>query len=174
MKLTLNLNPPQIREDFKSLSSRAYHGNFFETIKRKFKKKKIFLDMLMCAYGKRISKKTLKKLLRGGWFQLDHVVAATMDEPNNFFETSSVPDPESAFNCPGASPSPPRHRRDAVPEFIPTHRSCPPQLMIKNLNNKFGRNTEQAFKKKHTGLGWVRAVNLIDTAIELQHSLGRL
>ena len=52
--------------------------------------------------------------------------------------------------------------------------SCPPQLMIKNLNNKFGRNTEQAFKKKHTGLGWNRAVNLIDTAIELQHSLGRL
>ena len=84
------------------------------------------------------------------------------------------PDPESAFNCPGASPSPPRHRRDAVPELIPTHRSCPPQLMIKNLNNKFGRNTEQAFKKKHTGLGWGRAVNLVDTAIELQHSLGRL
>ena len=46
--------------------------------------------------------------------------------------------------------------------------------MIYNLNNKFGRNTEQAFKKKHTGLGWVRAVNLIDMAIELQHSLGRL
>ena len=46
--------------------------------------------------------------------------------------------------------------------------------MIKCLNNKFSRNTEQAFKKKHTGLGWGRAVNLVDTAIELQHSLGRL
>ena len=46
--------------------------------------------------------------------------------------------------------------------------------MIKCLNNKFNPNTEQAFKKKHTGLGWVRAVNLIDMAIELQHSLGRL
>ncbi len=46
--------------------------------------------------------------------------------------------------------------------------------MIYNLNGKFGRNTEQAFKKKHTGLGWGRAVNLVDTAIELQHSLGRL
>ena len=46
--------------------------------------------------------------------------------------------------------------------------------MIKCLNNKFNRNTEQAFKKKHTGLGWNRAVNLIDMAIELQHSLGRL
>ena len=67
----------------------------------------------MRAYGKRISKKTLKKLLRGKWFQLDHVVAATMDEPNNFFETSSVPDPESAFNCPGnlALPSTPSTRR---------------------------------------------------------------
>ena len=109
------------------------------------------------------------------WTSADaYVVAATMDEPNNFFETSSVPDPESAFNCPGASPSPPRHRRDAVPGFIPTHRSCPPQLMIKCLNNKFNRNTEQAFKKKHTGLGWGRAVNLVDTAIELQHGLGRL
>ena len=118
MKLTLNLNPPQIREDFKSLSSRAYHGNFFETIKRKFKKKKIFLDMLMRAYGKRISKKTLKKLLRGRWFQLDHVVAATMDEPDNLFETSSVPDPEGAFNCPGASPSP-LHAIDAtVPQDL--------------------------------------------------------
>ena len=130
--------------------------------------------MLVAAYGTRISKKTLKELLDKKWFQLDHVVAATMDEPNNFFETSSVPDPESAFNCPGASPSPPRHRRDAAPGFMPTHRSYPPQLMIKCLNNKFGRNTEQAFKKKHTGLGWVRAVNLIDMAIELQHSLGRL
>ena len=46
--------------------------------------------------------------------------------------------------------------------------------MIKNLNNKFGRNTEQALKKKHTGLGWGRAVNLVHTAIELQHGLGRL
>ena len=70
--------------------------------------------------------------------------------------------------------SPPRHRRDVAPGFIPTHRSCPPQLMIKCLNNKFNRNTEQQFKKKHTGLGWGRAVNLVDTAIELQHSLGRL
>ena len=174
MKLTLNLNPPQIREDFKSLSHRGYYGNLFKTIKRKFKKKGLFLDMLVAAYGTRISKKTLKELLDKKWFQLDHVVAATMDEPNNFFETSSVPDPESAFNCPGASPSPPRHRRDAVPEFIPTHRSCPPQLMIKNLNNKFNRNTEQQFKKRHTGLGWGRAVNLVDTAIELQHGLGRL
>ena len=39
--------------------------------------------------------------------------AATMDEPNNFFETCSVPDPEGAFNCPGASPSP-LHAIDAT------------------------------------------------------------
>ena len=103
MKLTLNLNPPQIREDFKSLSHRGYYGNLFKTIKRKFKKK-IFLEMLVAAYGKRISEKTLKELLKKKWFQLDHVVAATMDEPNNFFETCSVPDPEGAFNCREPSP----------------------------------------------------------------------
>ena len=117
MKLTLNLNPPQIREDFKSLSHRGYHGNLFKLIKRKFKKK-IFLEMLVAAYGKRISEKTLKELLKKKWFQLDHVVAATMDEPNNFFETCSVPDPEGAFNCPGASPSP-LHAIDAtVPQDL--------------------------------------------------------
>ena len=113
MKLTLNLNPPQIREDFKSLSHRGFYGNLFKTIKRKFKKKGLFLDMLVAAYGTRISKKTLKELLDKKWFQLDHVVAATMDEPNNFFETCSVPDPEGAFNCPGASPSP-LHAIDAT------------------------------------------------------------
>ena len=73
--------------------------------------------MLVAAYGTRISKKTLKELLDKKWFQLDHVVAATMDEPNNFFETSSVPDPEgalnTAFNCPAASPSP-LHAIDAT------------------------------------------------------------
>ena len=84
----------------------------FKLIKRKFKKK-IFLEMLVAAYGTRISKKTLKELLDKKWFQLDHVVAATMDEPNNFFETCSVPDPEGAFNCPGASPSP-LHAIDAT------------------------------------------------------------
>ena len=71
------------------------------------------MDMLVAAYGTRISKKTLKELLDKKWFQLDHVVAATMDEPNNFFETCSVPDPEGAFNCPGASPSP-LHAIDAT------------------------------------------------------------
>ena len=76
------------------------------------------MEMLVAAYGKRISEKTLKELLKKKWFQLDHVVAATMDEPNNFFETSSVPDPESAFNCPGASPSP-LHAIDAtVPQDL--------------------------------------------------------
>ena len=71
------------------------------------------MDMLVAAYGTRISKKTLKELLDKKWFQLDHVMAATMDEPNNFFETCSVPDPEGAFNCPGASPSP-LHAIDAT------------------------------------------------------------
>ena len=73
-------------------------------------------------------------------------------------------------------PCPPLHAIDAalVPGFLGLTGRAPPQLMIYLLNGKFGRNTEQAFKKKHTGLGWVRAVNLIDMAIELQHSLGRL
>jgi hypothetical protein len=175
IEVDLELEPPQIRKSFKSISFRAFYGTYFKAIKDKFKEQGLFKEMLVDAYGDRLPAEMLEELYDAGWLQLDHVVAATMDEPDNLFETSSVPDPDpSAFNCPGAVPSPPRHRRGVGPWIPWTHRPCPPQLMIYVLNGKFGRNTEQAFKKKHTGLGWVRAVNLIDMAIELQHSLGRL
>ena len=113
MKSTLTLNPPQIRKSFKSISFRAFYGTYFKAIKDKFKEQGLFKEMLVDAYGDRLPAEMLEELYDAGWLQLDHVVAATMDEPNNFFETCSVPDPEGAFNCPGASPSP-LHAIDAT------------------------------------------------------------
>ena len=98
---------------FKSISHRAFYGTYFKAIKEKFKERGLFKEMLVDAYGDRLPAEMLEELYDEGWLQLDHVVAATMDEPNNFFETCSVPDPEGAFNCPGASPSP-LHAIDAT------------------------------------------------------------
>ena len=98
---------------FKSISHRAFYGTYFKAIKEKFKERGLFKEMLVDAYGDRLPAEMLEELYDEGWLQLDHVVAATMDEPDNLFETSSVPDPESAFNCPGnlALPSTPSTRR---------------------------------------------------------------
>ena len=113
LKLKLTLNSAQIREAFESVSHRAQYGTFLRKVKETFMEKGLFQEMLEDAYGWGLDADTLKELLEAKWFQLDHVVAATMDEPNNFFETCSVPDPEGAFNCPGASPSP-LHAIDAT------------------------------------------------------------
>ena len=105
---------------FKSISHRAFYGTYFKAIKDKFKEQGLFKEMLVDAYGDRLPAEMLEELYDAGWLQLDHVVAATMDEPDNLFETSSVPDPgpEGAFNCPGALPSP--HAIDAAlaPGFL--------------------------------------------------------
>ena len=80
MKLTLNLNPPQIRILFKSISHRAFYGTYFKAIKEKFKEQGLFKQMLVDAYGDRLPAKMLEELYDAGWLQLEHVVAATMDE----------------------------------------------------------------------------------------------
>ena len=80
-----------------------------------------------------------------------------------------------AFNFPGPALSPPRHRRDVSPRIrtdAPVPR--PPQLMIKCLNNQFSRNTEEQFKKEHTGAGWQGAIELTENALAMQLRFGRL
>jgi hypothetical protein len=46
--------------------------------------------------------------------------------------------------------------------------------MIKCLNNQFSRNTEEQFKKEHTGAGWQGAIELTENALAMQLRFGRL
>ena len=45
---------------------------------------------------------------------------------------------------------------------------------LKCLNNQFSRNTEEQFKKEHTGAGWQGAIELTENALAMQLRFGRL
>ena len=105
MKLTLN--SAQIREAFESVGHRAQYGTFLRKVKETFMEKGLFQEML-----------------EAKWFQLDHVWAPLMDDPNNFCARAGVKGP-SIFRDPRS----PLHAIDArFPRgFVPTHQSPAPR-----------------------------------------------
>ena len=125
------MNAPQIRAKFNSISFRSHTEMFMDLVKREFKKKGLFMQMLKDAYPD-ISEDTLKDLYDLSVFQVDHVVGHILDDPENFF------------------------------------------YMFFSLNNQFDRNTEEQFKKEHTGAGWQGAIELTENALAMQLRFGRL
>ena len=122
LKLKLTLNSAQIREAFKSVGHRAQYGTFLRKVKETFIKEDLFQEMLEDAYGWGLDADTLKELLEAKWFQLDHVWAPLMDDPNNFCARAGVKGP-SIFRDP-RSPSTPSTRR--FPEDSYRRTSPPP------------------------------------------------
>ena len=45
----------------------------------------LFLAMVTAAFGHKISKITLKALVKAKMFQVDHLIASVCDDPENFF-----------------------------------------------------------------------------------------
>ena len=78
------MNAPQIRANFNSISFRSHTEMFMDLVKREFKKKGLFMQMLKDAYPD-ISEDTLKDLYDLSVFQVDHVVGHILDDPENFF-----------------------------------------------------------------------------------------
>ena len=126
LKLKLTLNSAQIREAFKSVGHRAQYGTFLRKVKETFREKGLFQEMLEDAYGWGLDSDTLKELLEAKptWFQLDHVWAPLMDDPNNFCARAGVKGP-SIFQDPRS----PLHAIDATfPRgFVPTDQSRAPR-----------------------------------------------
>ena len=68
----------------RSKSHRSHAGGFLNFMRHHFGDE-LFLAMVTAAFGHKISKITLKALVKAKMFQIDHVVASVCDDPENFF-----------------------------------------------------------------------------------------
>ena len=68
----------------RSKSHRSHAGGFLNFMRHHFGDE-LFLAMVTAAFGHKISKITLKALVKAKMFQIDHVIASVCDDPENFF-----------------------------------------------------------------------------------------
>ena len=68
----------------RSKSHRSHTGGFLNFMRHHFGDE-LFLAMVTAAFGHKISKITLKALVKAKMFQIDHVIASVCDDPENFF-----------------------------------------------------------------------------------------